>query len=178
MRVRPGLTLHETLDHLNAGFDADADADADLPPLRLTTAQRAAWERIVDRVAREAGPVASEEYPSSPTLETTGPPGRIQLDHRADTADIEVAYRHSGRAARDLMERACRVARIVEDESGLTGYDFEVDQPTRTGDPARAAARLAGVSDWPGTTWARTADNGRSPNSPPCGGRIRGRAGR
>jgi hypothetical protein len=144
VRVRPGLTLHETLDHLNAGFDFDAD----LPPLRLTGEQRAAWERILDRVAREVGPVESEEYPSSLTLETVGPPGRIQLDYRADTADIEVAYRHSGHTALDIMERAYRIARIVEDESGLTGHDFEVDQPTRTGDPARAAARLAGVSDW------------------------------
>ncbi|MEV5320917.1 hypothetical protein AB0K92_25260 [Streptomyces sp. NPDC052687] len=28
VRVRPGLTLHETLDHLDADLDADADADA------------------------------------------------------------------------------------------------------------------------------------------------------
>ena len=41
-----------------------------------------------------------------------------------------------------------RIARIVEEESDLTGHDFEVDQPTRTGDPIKAAARLTGVSDW------------------------------
>ncbi|MEK0096969.1 hypothetical protein WDA79_00335 [Streptomyces sp. A475] len=47
-----------------------------------------------------------------------------------------------------MTELAYRVARIVEDESGLTGHDFEVDQPTRTGAPAKAAARLSSVSDW------------------------------
>ncbi|MGW0537419.1 hypothetical protein [Streptomyces sp. NPDC003032] len=46
------------------------------------------------------------------------------------------------------MELAYRIARIVEDESGLTGHDFEVGQPTRTGDPVKAAVRLSGVSDW------------------------------
>ncbi|MGW1409008.1 hypothetical protein [Streptomyces sp. NPDC002403] len=72
----------------------------------------------------------------------------MQLDHCGDTAQIEVAYRHSGPAALEVMELAYRIARIVEDESDLTGHDFEVDQPIRTGDPARAAVRLSDVSDW------------------------------
>ncbi|WAL69119.1 hypothetical protein ORV05_15550 [Amycolatopsis cynarae] len=57
-------------------------------------------------------------------------------------------YRYSGPAALEVMELAYRIARIVEEESGLTGHDFEVDQPTRTGDPAKAAARLSRISDW------------------------------
>ncbi|MFE2986315.1 hypothetical protein [Streptomyces sp. NPDC059262] len=32
VRVQPGRTLQQTLDHLNAGFDPDAE----LPQLRLT----------------------------------------------------------------------------------------------------------------------------------------------
>ncbi|MFD7238164.1 hypothetical protein ACFWAT_23035 [Streptomyces syringium] len=144
VRVRPGLTLQETLDRLNADFDPETDP----PLLRLTDARRAEWDRILDRVSREIGPVESEEYLYSLTLETVGPPGRVQFDYCGDTANIEVAYRHSGPAALAVMERAYRIARIVEEESGLTGHDFEVDQPTRTGDPAKAAARLGGVSDW------------------------------
>ncbi|MEW2580182.1 hypothetical protein [Streptomyces syringium] len=144
VRVRPGLTLQETLDRLNADFDPDAD----LPLLQLTDAQRAEWGRILDRVSREIGPVESEEYLYSLTLATVGPPGRVQLDYCGDTASIEVAYRRSGPAALAVMEVAYRIARIVEEESGLTGHDFEVDQPTRTGDPVKAADRLSGVSDW------------------------------
>ncbi|MFJ2395416.1 hypothetical protein ACIOTI_22025 [Streptomyces sp. NPDC087843] len=144
VRVRQGLTLHETLDHLRAGSDPDADP----PELRLTGAQRAEWGRILGRVSREIGSVESEEYPYSLTFETVGPPGRVQFDYYGDTANIEVAYRHLGPTAPDVMKLAYRIARIVEEESGLTGHDFEVDQPTRTGDPARAAARLSGVSDW------------------------------
>lgn len=144
VRVQPGLTLRETLDRLNAEFDPDAD----LPQLRLNLAQRNEWDRILRRVSREVGRLASEEYMYSLTLETVGPPGRVQLDFCGDTAHIEVAYRYSGPAALEVMELAYRIARIVEDESGLTGHDFEVDQPTRTGDPGKAAARLTGVSDW------------------------------
>ncbi|MBP2403059.1 hypothetical protein [Streptomyces syringium] len=144
VRVRPGLTLQETLDRLNADFDPDAD----LPLLRLTDAQRAEWGRILERVSREVGSVESEEYLYSLTLETVGPPGRVQFDYCGDTANIEVAYRHSGPAALAVMERAYRIARIVEEESGLTGHDFEVDQPTWSGDPVKAAARLSGVSGW------------------------------
>lgn len=144
VRVQPGLTLQETLDRLNAGFDPDAD----LPVLRLTDAQRAEWERILEIVSRDVGPVESAEYLYSLTLETVGPPGRVQFDYCGDTANIEVAYHHSGPTALAVMDLAYRIARIVEDESGLTGHDFEVGQPTRSGDPAKAADRLGCVSDW------------------------------
>lgn len=144
VRVQLGLTLQETLDRLNTGFDPDAD----LPQLRPTDAQRDEWDRILGRVSRDVGPVESEEFPYSLTLETVGPPGRVQLDYCGDTAHIEVAYHHSGPAALEVMELAYRIACIVEDESGLTGHDFEVGQPTRTGDPVKAAVRLSGVSDW------------------------------
>ncbi|MEU8483234.1 hypothetical protein [Streptomyces sp. NPDC048641] len=144
VRVQPGLTFQETLDRLNAGFDPDAD----LPLLRLTDAQRDEWDRILGRVSRDTGSGESKEYLHSLTLETVGPPRRVQLDYCGDTAHIEVAYRHSGPAALEVTELAYRIAHIVEDESGLTGRDFEVGQPTRTGDPVKAAVRLSGVSDW------------------------------
>lgn len=144
VRVQPGLTLQETLDRFNAGVDPDAD----LPLLRLTDAQRAEWDRILGRASRDIGSVESEEYLYSLTLETVGPPGRVQLDYCGDTAHIEVAYRHLGPSALAVMELAYRIARIVEDESGLTGHDFEVGQPTRSGDPVKAAVQLSSVSDW------------------------------
>ncbi|MDI9832884.1 hypothetical protein [Streptomyces sp. KAU_LT] len=144
VRVHPGLTLRETLERLNADFDFDAE----LPVLQVTDAQRGEWERILRRVSREMGPVESEEYLYSLTLETLGVPGRVQLDYCGDRANIEIAYRHRGARAVEIMKLAYRIARVVEEESGMTGHDFEVDQPTRTGDPAVAAARLSAVSDW------------------------------
>ncbi|MFD3648198.1 hypothetical protein ACFWVT_03205 [Streptomyces cyaneofuscatus] len=144
VRIPADSTLHEAVNRLNADFDPDAD----LPLLRLTDVQRAAWDRILDRVSGEIGAVESAEYLYSLTFETVGPPGRVQFDYCGDTAGVEVAYRHSGAGASAVMEPAYRIARIAEEESGLTGYDFEVDQPVRTGDPARAAARMSAVSDW------------------------------
>lgn len=38
-------------------------------------------DRILDRVSREIGSVESEQYLYGLTLETVGPPGRVQLDH-------------------------------------------------------------------------------------------------
>ncbi|MEU3836242.1 hypothetical protein [Streptomyces microflavus] len=144
VRIPADSTLHETV----ARLDADFAPDADLPLLRLTDGQRAAWDRILDRVSGEVGAVESVEYPYSLMFETVGPPGRVQFDYYGDTANVEVAYRHAGAGASAVMELAYRIARIAEEESGLTGYDFEVDQPVRTGDPAKAAARLGAVSDW------------------------------
>ncbi|WP_369215626.1 hypothetical protein [Streptomyces flavofungini] len=72
----------------------------------------------------------------------------MRLDCSADQGGIEVAHHYAGPGARAVLDLAYRVARVVEEESGLTGHDFEVDQPTLTGDPRRAAARLGGVSDW------------------------------
>ncbi|MFD6424469.1 hypothetical protein [Streptomyces sp. NPDC060198] len=98
VRVEPGLTVQKALDRLDAGYDPDAEP----PPFRPTDAHRDEWARILDRVSREAeaGAVESTEYPYSLTLETVGPPGRVQLDHCGETAHIEVAHHHTGRRQR------------------------------------------------------------------------------
>jgi hypothetical protein len=46
------------------------------------------------------------------------------------------------------MEDAYRLARLVEEESGLVGYDVQADQLTMTGDARKAAAQLGGVAQW------------------------------
>ncbi len=144
MRLRPGLTLLETLD----ARTAELGWDAELPEFHPTTAQRAEWEQIVTRVSREISPVGTAQYPRCLTLDTVGLPWRVQLDHYGDSADIEVAYTHTGIAARAVAEAAYLIARVVEEETGMVGHDFEVDQPTMSGDPALAAARLGAVNAW------------------------------
>ncbi|SIS23784.1 hypothetical protein SAMN05421833_1481 [Microbispora rosea] len=47
-----------------------------------------------------------------------------------------------------MAEDAYRLARLVEEESGLAGYDPQADQDTMTGDAGKAAARLGGVAQW------------------------------
>ncbi|GHF46473.1 hypothetical protein GCM10010218_29690 [Streptomyces mashuensis] len=145
LRVPAGRTYDEVLDDINAAYDPDADPE----PMRLTAGQRAVWERLVRRVGEAVGgPVECEEYPSCLTLCRTAPPGYLQLDYDGDSAALQVAYRHAGPDARRAAEELYRVARMVEAETGLQGYDGQAGQPVATGAVDRAAAALGGVSRW------------------------------
>jgi hypothetical protein len=143
-RRRPGRTLLETLEDRTAEYDPDAE----LVPMRLTTAQRAAWERILQRVTAEIGPVTSQEYLYSLTLWRDGPAGHLQLDYAGESADIEIPYRYPGKAALPIAAEAYRIAHIVEEATGLEGFDGQTEQPTAIGDIETAAAKLGGTSRW------------------------------
>lgn len=143
-RVLPGRTFDETLEEINAAFDPDADPE----PMHLTDDQRAVWARILLRISQEVGPVTSEEYPYSLTLWRDGPAGGLQLDYKGDSAYIEIPYHHPGQAALPITAEAYRIARVLEEESGLVGYDAQVEQYVRTGDVEAAAAKLGGMSTW------------------------------
>ncbi|MCG7524778.1 hypothetical protein MHW47_10050 [Streptomyces sp. OfavH-34-F] len=144
LRVFPGRTFDETLEEINSAYDPDAD----LKPMSLTRDQRAAWDRLIQRMSREVGPVTTEEYPYSLTLWRDGPAGHLQLDYAGDSANIEIPYRYPGQQARPIMAEAYQIARMIEEESGLEGYDYEVDQPVRTGDSDVAAVKLGGIARW------------------------------
>ncbi|MFJ8863831.1 hypothetical protein ACIRD8_36190 [Streptomyces sp. NPDC102451] len=144
LRVLQGRTFGETLEKINSAYDPDAD----LKPMRLTGEQRTDWDRLVQRISGEVGPVTAEEFPYSLTLWRDGPAGHLQLDYDGDSASIEIPYRYPGSEALPVMAEAYRIGRILEEECGLEGYDYEVEQPVRTGDIDVAAARLGGVARW------------------------------
>ncbi len=144
LRVSPGYTFQETLDRINAAYDPDADPE----PMNPTSEDRLAWERITHRVSGEIGPVAVEEFPYSLTMDRSGPRGHFLLDYSGDSATIAIPYRYADSLALPIMTEAYHVAHILEDESGLEGYDAEVGQPVRGGDIEKAAARLGGVTQW------------------------------
>lgn len=144
IRRRPGQTLHQTLEERNAKFEEDEEPI----PMKLTAGQRSAWERIVERVATEVGPATSEEYLYCLTLRREGPAGCLQLDYDGESADIAIPYRYAGQAALPILTEAYCVARIVEEVSGLEGYDGQTDQPTAVGDIETAAGKLRSVSAW------------------------------
>ncbi|MFH8752096.1 hypothetical protein ACH4GK_34600 [Streptomyces rimosus] len=146
VRRLPGRTLSETLDQRAAAWDGDVDSERN--PMNLTPDRRAAWDEIVRRVSAEVGPVSVEEYPCNLTLERNGPVGRIQLDYDGDSADIEFAYRHFGEAARHIVAEAYRLTGIVEDVTGLVGFDCQTERPTAEGNIDAAAALLGGISHW------------------------------
>ncbi|MEC3994116.1 hypothetical protein VSR01_11385 [Actinacidiphila sp. DG2A-62] len=143
-RRRPGRTLLETLEDRAAEYDPDAES----VPIVVTTDQRAVWERILQRVTAEVGPVTSQEYLYSLTLWRDGPAGHLQVDYAGDSADIEIAYRYPGKAALPIIAEAYRVAHIIEETTGLEGYDGQTEQPIAVGDIEAAAAKLAGIARW------------------------------
>ncbi|RPE36091.1 hypothetical protein [Kitasatospora cineracea] len=149
-RVPEGGSWEQARAALNAEYDAwEAETGGRDPyPHRLTERRRADWERLLRRVEAEVGPGEAEEYLTGVEFWRTGPHGVFQLCYGGETAGIEIAYRYPGETALPIMEEAYRIARLVEEELGLLGYDHEVDQPVRTGDPRRAAARLGGIADW------------------------------
>ncbi|MEU2869509.1 hypothetical protein ABZ769_09910 [Streptomyces olivoreticuli] len=146
MRLQPGRTFQETLDEINAAFDPDADIE--LVPMDLTGEQRAVWDRIVRRISREVGPVTTGEFRYSLTLWRDGPVGRLQLNYDGNSASVQIPYRYSGEAALPIVEEAYRIARVVEQESGLVGHDFQTDRPVGDGAVEAAAADLGGIAGW------------------------------
>jgi hypothetical protein len=142
VRREAGRTLLQTLEAANAGFDPDSEPE----PMRLTPGQRAAWDRIVERLTRELGPATCEEFPYCLILRREGPAGVVQLDFSGKSAAISMQYRYSDRLALPVITEAYHIATLVEQETGLARYDPRADQPTAGGDLALAAGRLIGLT--------------------------------
>jgi hypothetical protein len=101
VRREAGRTLLQTLEAANAGFDPDSEPE----PMRLTPGQRAAWDRIVERLTRELGPATCEEFPYCLILRREGPAGVVQLDFSGKSAAISMPYRYSDRLALPVINR-------------------------------------------------------------------------
>ncbi|TQS18634.1 hypothetical protein [Microbispora sp. KK1-11] len=144
VRRLPGRTLLETLEAINAHYDPDRDE-----PLvaRLTAEHRAAWDRIVRRATEEIGPVDIEEFPSGLTLRTQGSHA-FQLNYDGDSADISIPYHYAAEEAGAVLAKAYRLARLVEEEAGLEGYDPQSDRPTAENDLASAITEFTGIVRW------------------------------
>ena len=144
VRPQTGRTLLQTLEAANAEFDLDAEPE----PMRLTPEQRAAWDRIAQRVSRELGPASCEEFLYTLSLRREGPEGIVQLDYSGISAYIHIPYLYPGRLALPVLTEAYRIAIVTEQETGLAGYDPQADQPTACGDLALAAGQLGQTALW------------------------------
>ncbi|MER7255909.1 hypothetical protein [Streptomyces parvus] len=72
LRVLPERTFDETLEEINSAYDPDAD----LKPMNLTDEDRAGWDRLVQRIRREAEPAISRWRPPG---SVAWPAGRRKL---------------------------------------------------------------------------------------------------
>jgi hypothetical protein len=100
------------------------------------------WLRVVERATQLLGPV--ELFTENGCHEITHEQTGIQLSLWAQAAGITVPYWYSGHDARLVLQTIYALAIAVEEETGLVGYDRQVDQPVRqaAADPSNGVANF------------------------------------
>ncbi len=95
----------------------------------LTEVEQGQWQRIV-RLARDVlGEVGEvDEVDGATPARLVEPAAGIELTFSGRRAAISVAYGHDGDALA-VMERVYALARVVEAETGLQGYDMQLGEP-------------------------------------------------
>ena len=129
VRRDPGQTFADALDATEESYGGD--------PSPLGSAQLEQWERIIararkllDGIEEFATDVKSRELSDA----TTG----IQLSMIADEVSITVPSERPDQDPAALMAKIYALARVVEAETGLEGYDPQLQAPIT--DPAQRPA--------------------------------------
>ncbi len=124
----------------------------------LDGARQAQWERTVESARAILGEV-----------DVTGNPTRAELHHRRtgmlvtlsqDSAAISVPHAHNGGDALDLMQQVYALARVIQTETDLQGYDQQLDEPVTD-----APVRLDGTTTYAVRPRDSDDDAFRSPGS-------------
>ncbi|MGH8893930.1 MAG: hypothetical protein ACRDWY_11590, partial [Actinomycetes bacterium] len=122
VRRDPGQTFEDALDDLEESFE---DGD----PGDLTDADLESWELLVPRAREILGDVEVDEDDDS-SRELTARDTGVEL--RLIRGEIEIHVPDDRVGAEDpveLMGRVYDLARVVEDVTGLEGYDPQVGEP-------------------------------------------------
>jgi hypothetical protein len=112
-------------------LDAKADSD-DGDPGPLSAAEREQWDRIVARARGVLGEF--EQFTTDTSCELVESASGIQLILIAGEASITVASVDPAADAVALMEKIYALARVVEDETALDGYDPQLQEPISSHD--------------------------------------------
>ena len=119
VRRDPGQSFDDALDATEESYDGD--------PGPLGAADLEQWDRITTRARQilegvdESGTEMSRDLSDS----VTG----IQLSMIADEVTITVPDRRPDQDSVTLMAKVYALARVVEDETGLEGYDPQLQEP-------------------------------------------------
>jgi hypothetical protein len=123
VRRQPGQSWADALD---AAEDDDEFGAGPAPDV---------WQRVVERARLLLGEVSL--FVTDDCGEINHEPTSIQLDLFADSAGMSVPYGATGDGATAILQAIYLLGRIVEEETGLGGYDPQIDKPL-----AEAAANL------------------------------------
>ena len=119
VRRDPGQSFDDALDATEESYDGD--------PGPLGAADLEQWDRITTRARQildgvdESGTEMSRDLSDS----VTG----IQLSMIADEVTITVPDQRPDQDSVTLMAKVYALARVVEDETGLEGYDPQLQEP-------------------------------------------------
>ena len=115
------------------------------------------WRRVVDRPTDLLGSV--EASLSVTHGELSHEPTGIQLTLAASSATITIPYGASADDASRVLRLMYAVGAIIEEETGLVGYDPQVERPIK--DAAKDPTPRPGVVDLVGRMLRRRAETER-----------------
>jgi hypothetical protein len=122
VRRDPGQSFADALEETEESYHGD--------PGPLTAAEREQWDRIVSRARDLLGPV--EEFPSDTSRELVHAGTGIELSMIAGEVTITLVDAGGAQDSVALMGKVYALARVVEDETGLEGYDPQLQEPVST----------------------------------------------
>jgi hypothetical protein len=125
----PGQSWHEAL-------EATEEADVDV----LSAELQAAWNRIVPAARALLGDV--DEFTAEDVRSLSHDASAIQLTVVPGEVAITVPYWYEGERAAKIIDELYALAEIVERETGLEGYDPQLDRPVANSSRADASALL------------------------------------
>lgn len=97
----------------------------EIPPLKFTPDQLVTWHRIVERITAEVGPTEVET--KSWCVEVFVTDGQlVAVSFWGTQAAARLPFRYD-KTTTEAMTKLYRVAHIVEEETGLTGYDEQTE---------------------------------------------------
>ena len=132
VRRDPGQTFADALDATEESYGGD--------PSPLGSAQLEQWERITTR-ARQVLDGVEEFATDAKSRELSDAATGIQLSMIADEVSITVPSERPDQDPDALMAKVYALARVVESETGLEGYDPQLQEPIT--DPAQRLAAPA-----------------------------------
>ncbi len=132
VRRDPGQTFADALDATEESYDGG-------DPGPLGSAELEQWERITTRAGQILDGI--EEFGTANSRELSDSGTGIQLSMIADEVSITVPSERPEQDAVSLMAKVYALARVVEDETGLEGYDPQLQEPIT--DPRQRLAASA-----------------------------------
>ena len=155
VRRDPGQSFADALDATEESYQGG-------DPGPLGSAELEQWERITTRAGQILDGI--EEFATSNSREFADSGTGIQLSMIADEVSITVPSERPEQDAVTLMAKVYALARVVEDETGLEGYDPQLQEPIT--DPRQRLAASTPASPLPPAPAAAAAP--QAPQPPPA----------